>query len=97
MAELNGAVDWVRLHELVMRHNAHVEYFPIAPEPGAPGALGISVPKRSANQEGWLELRAILLALIRAHHASVIDMYSGSKLGEPDVEALRQRVLGGEA
>jgi hypothetical protein len=94
MAEVEGGVDWASLHALAMRRSAYVEYFPILEEAGVPGALGISLPKRSATEEGWAELQDVLRALIREGHASIIDMYSGSAVREPDIHALRRQVLG---
>jgi hypothetical protein len=92
MIEFHQAVEWLAVHEAATRYSMYVDYFPIS---GIPEALGVCLPFKGAHDEGWKELRSLLLAVSALPGSRIIDMYSGVPVARGEIESLRDAVLGG--
>lgn len=72
----------------------HVECFPIEALGSQPHALGISVPGKAANEQGWKELESLLAQLRTVHRADVIELYGGTLVTPASEESLHQALVG---
>ena len=88
LAEFPQPPDWaaVHSHTIALRH---VQVFPIPP-----AALGISLPLSRAPEQAWPELRALLLALLGSHSATVVELYGGTHVTPATIDLLRAAITG---
>lgn len=89
LARARTPLDWAALHRAVAPLRRQVEFVPIPASPDSfDDALGVSLPRKSANAEAWPELRALVVLLKTSFNLEVINLYTGEPVR--DVDSLRE-------
>jgi|SRR6185436_6231665 len=95
LAESEAPLDWGRLVTRLRAVGAQVEVFPIPSEaPTEKDAIGVSLPGKSATEEGSRQLERVLRMLLAEFPMEVTDLHSGRPISTGNLAEIRASVLG---
>jgi hypothetical protein len=93
MIEFPGDPNWQQL-SIVASDCRYVEMFPIDGGRADPPAVGICLPTKGVNEEGWLELKRVLDFARTYFKGKVFDLYSGNEISAGGDDVIRRALFG---
>ena len=91
LAESSESLDWARLVSRLSAVGAGmVEAFPIpAEDVEEKNAVGVSLPRKSADEEGSRHLEATLRMLMTEFLMEITDLHAGHRISTKDLADIR--------